>query len=55
MGAMRPRLRAKARGRQAEMLAKDAREMRRLAIADEARDVAHGDRRLLDEQLRGDR
>jgi hypothetical protein len=55
MGAMRPRLLAKARRRQAVALAKDAREIRRLAIADEPRDVAHGYRRLLAQQLRGDR
>jgi hypothetical protein len=46
MGA---RLLAKARRGQAVALAKDAREVRRLAIADEARDIAHGDRRLLDQ------
>jgi hypothetical protein len=46
---------AKARRRHAVALAKDAREVRCLAIADETRDVAHRDRRLLDQQLRSDR
>jgi hypothetical protein len=50
--AMRARLLAKARRRQAVALAKDAREVRRVAVADEPRDVAHRDRRLLREQLR---
>jgi hypothetical protein len=43
---------AKAGRRQAVALAKDAREVRRVAIADQPRDVAHRDRRLLGEQLR---
>jgi hypothetical protein len=49
---MRARLLAKACRRQAVALAKDAREVRCLAVADEPRDVAHRDRRLLREQLR---
>jgi hypothetical protein len=49
---MRACLLAKARRRQAVALAKDAREVRRVAVADEPRDVAHRDRRLLGEQLR---
>jgi hypothetical protein len=53
--AVRTRLLAKARRRQAVALAKDAREVRRLAVADEPRDVAHSDRRLLGEQLRSGR
>jgi len=52
MRAVRPRLLAKARRRHAEAPAKDAREVRRLAIADQPRHVAHRDRRLLGEQLR---
>ncbi len=55
MPTVRPRLLAKARRRHAEAPAKDAREVRRLAVADQPRDVAHGDRRLLGQQLRGDR
>jgi hypothetical protein len=55
MRAVRPRLLAKARRRDAEAPAKDAREVRRLAVADQPRHVAHRDRRLLSEQLRGDR
>jgi hypothetical protein len=43
---------AKARRRLPVALAKDAREVRRVAVADEPRDVAHRDRRLLGEQLR---
>jgi hypothetical protein len=50
--AVRTRLLAKARRRQAVALAKDAREVRRLAVADEPRDIAYRDRRLLGEQLR---
>jgi len=46
MRAVRPRLRAKARRGHAEAPAKDAREVRRLAIADQPRHVAHRDRRL---------
>jgi hypothetical protein len=55
MRAVRPRLLAKARRRHAEAPAKDAREVRRLAVANEPRHVAHRDRRLLGEQLRRDR
>jgi hypothetical protein len=50
--AVRARLLTKARRRQAKAFAKDAREVRRVAVADEPRDVAHRDRRLLGEQLR---
>jgi hypothetical protein len=46
-------LRAKARRRQAVALAEDPREVRRLAIADEPRDIAYWDRRLLDQELCG--
>jgi hypothetical protein len=52
MRAVRARPLAEARRRQAIALAKDAREVRRLAVADEPRDIAHGNRRLLGEQLR---
>jgi hypothetical protein len=55
MRTVRPRLLAKARRRHAEAPAKDAREVRRLAIADQPRHVAHRDRRLLGQQLRRDR
>jgi hypothetical protein len=55
MRAMCPRLLAKARRRQAVALAKDAREVWRLAIADEARDIAYRNRRLLGQELRCDR
>jgi hypothetical protein len=51
--AVRARLLAKARWRQPVALTKGAREIRRLAIADKPRYVAHRDRRLLDQQLRG--
>jgi hypothetical protein len=53
--AMGPRLRAKARRGHAETPAKGAREVRRLAEADEPGHVADGDRWLLREQLRRDR
>jgi hypothetical protein len=43
---------AKARRREAVAATKGAREVRRLAVADELRDVVHGDRRLLGQQLR---
>jgi hypothetical protein len=52
---MRPRLLAKARRRQTVVLAKDAREVRRMTVADEPCDIAHRDRRLLREQLRRSR
>jgi hypothetical protein len=52
---MRARMLAKACRRQAVAFAKDAREVRRVAIADESRYVANGDRRLLREQLRRSR
>jgi hypothetical protein len=55
MRAMRARLLAKARRRQAEALAEHAREIRCLAVADEARDIAHRDRRLLGQELRCNR
>jgi hypothetical protein len=55
MRAMRPRLLAKARRRHAEAHAKDAREVRRRAVAHQPRHVAHGDRRLLGQELRRDR
>jgi hypothetical protein len=55
MRAVRPRLLAKARRRHAEAPAKYAREVRRLAIADQPRHVAHRDRRLLGKELRRDR
>jgi hypothetical protein len=55
MRAVRPRLLAKARRRHAEAPAKDAREVRRLAVADQPRHVAHRDRRLLGQQLSRDR
>jgi hypothetical protein len=55
MRAVHPRLLAKARRRHAEAPAKDAREVRRLAVADEPRHVAHRDRRLLGQQPRRDR
>jgi hypothetical protein len=48
---MRACLLAKARRWQAVAFAKDAREVRRVAVADESRDIAHRDRRLLGEQL----
>jgi hypothetical protein len=50
--AMRAHLLAKARRRLTVALAKDAREVRRVAVADEPRDVAHRNCRLLREQLR---
>jgi hypothetical protein len=49
---MRARLLTKARRRHTVALAKDAREVRRVAVADEPCDIAHRDRRLLGEQLR---
>jgi hypothetical protein len=49
---MRTRTLAKACGREAVTPAKRAREVRRLAIADEPCNVAHGDRRLLGQQAR---
>jgi hypothetical protein len=49
---MRPRALAKARRRDAEAPPKRACEVRRLAVADELRDIADRDRRLLGEQLR---
>ena len=52
---MRACLLAKARRRLPVALAKDAREVRRVPIADEPRDIAHRDRRLLGEQLRRSR
>jgi hypothetical protein len=55
MRAVRPRLRAKAHRRHAEAPAKDAREVRRLAVAHQPRHVAHRDRRLLGQELRRDR
>ncbi|HST33139.1 MAG TPA: hypothetical protein VLJ80_06420 [Solirubrobacteraceae bacterium] len=55
MRAMRPRLLAKARRRRAEAPAKDAREVWRLAVANQPRHVAHLDRRLLGQELRRDR
>ena len=42
---------AKARRRQAVAAPERAREVRRLAVADQARDIAHRDRPLLDQQL----
>ena len=45
------RLLAKARRREAVAAAERAREMRRLAVADQTRDIAHRDRPLLDQQL----
>jgi hypothetical protein len=50
---MRSRALAKARGRESVAAAKGAREVRRVAIADELRYVAHAERRLLGEQLCG--
>jgi hypothetical protein len=44
---------AKARRRHAVAAPERTREMRRLPVADEPRDVAHGKRRLLRQQLRG--
>jgi hypothetical protein len=44
---------AKARRREPVATAKRAREVRRVAVADELGDVAHGDRRLLGQQLGG--
>jgi hypothetical protein len=44
---------AKARRREPVAATKRAREVRRMAVADELRDVAHGDRRLLGQQLGG--
>jgi hypothetical protein len=55
MRPVRPRLLAKARRRHAEAPAKDAREVRRRAVADQPRHVAHRDRRLLGQELRRDR
>jgi hypothetical protein len=55
MRAVRPRLLAKARRRHAEAPAKDAREVRRLAVTDQPRHVTHRDRRLLGQELRRDR
>ncbi|HEX3910329.1 MAG TPA: hypothetical protein VHW67_06465 [Solirubrobacteraceae bacterium] len=52
---MHARLLAIARGRHAEAPPKRPREVRRLAIADQPRDVAHRDRGLIGEQLRRDR
>ncbi|HEX4484368.1 MAG TPA: hypothetical protein VH081_11350 [Solirubrobacteraceae bacterium] len=52
---MRPCALAKARRRDAEAPAERAREVRRLAIADEPCDVGDGNRRLLGEQLRRSR
>jgi hypothetical protein len=52
MLAVRPRLRAKARRRHAVAAAEQPREVRRLAVADESRHVAHGNRRLLGQELR---
>jgi hypothetical protein len=43
---------AKARRREPVAAAKGAREVRCVAVADQPRDVAHGERRLLAEQLR---
>jgi hypothetical protein len=53
MRAVRFGLRAKARRRHAVAPAEHAREVRRLAVAHQPRHVAHGDRRLLGQQLRG--
>src|ERR1700736_2136491 len=53
--AMNPILacdRAESSGRAAEAAAEGAREVRRLAVADQPRHVGHGDRRLLDQQRR---
>jgi hypothetical protein len=50
---VRTRPLAKARRRQAVASPEHSREMRRLTVADEPRDVTHGDRRLLGQQLRG--
>jgi hypothetical protein len=55
MRAVRARLLAEARRWHSVALAKGAREVRRMAIADEPRDVAHGDRRLLGQELCSDR
>jgi len=55
MRAVRPRLLAKARRRHAEAPAKHAREVRRGAVADQPRHVAHRDRRLLGQELCRDR
>jgi len=55
MPAVRPRLRAKAGRRHAVAPAEGACEVRGLAVADEPRHLAHRDRRLLGQQLRGDR
>src|SRR3981189_1552471 len=44
---------AEARRREAVAAAEGGREVRGLAVADEARDVADGDRALLDEQIGG--
>jgi hypothetical protein len=55
MRAVRPRLLAKARRRNTEAPAEDAREVRRRAVAHQPRHVAHGDRRLLGQELRRDR
>jgi hypothetical protein len=49
---MRQRRRAEARRPRAVAAPERAREVRRLAIADQPRDVAHGDRRLVAQQLR---
>jgi hypothetical protein len=55
MRAMRPRPLAIARGRHPEAPPERAREVRRLAVANQARHVAHRDRGLIREQLRRDR
>ncbi|HEY2571204.1 MAG TPA: hypothetical protein VGI27_07015 [Solirubrobacteraceae bacterium] len=55
MRPVRTRLLAKARRGHAEAPAKDARKVRRLAVADEPRHVAHRDRRLLGQEPRRDR
>jgi hypothetical protein len=55
MRAVRPRPLAVARGWHAEALPKRAREVRRLSIADQPRNVAHRDRGLIGQQLRRDR
>jgi hypothetical protein len=52
---VRTRQLAKARGRHAIAPPEHPREVRRLAVADEPCDVAHGDRRLLGQELRGGR
>jgi hypothetical protein len=50
---VRARQLAKARRRDAVASPEHPREVRRLPVADEPRDVAHGDRRLLGQELRG--